>query len=211
MLIVLVSVILEVGLISYHDAFIQVVTEVMGLSLIAANTIFGTVCIFVAAPAIYYGSEFLGLFKRIPSVQAQPSKGRAYSIRTAQEIFESITDCTSMHSDTIVRPYIGKWLKVNSVVQDVLEFSDELSILIDVEMKEGSSRTIFMEFNKKRWKARLETAKIGDRLIAEGKIEEIETHTMELVDCEIIEIKPKESSVSKEVPPSIDPSKGDFK
>ena len=144
-------------------------------------------------------------------IQAQPSKGRAYSIRTAQEIFESIIDCTSMHSDTIVRPYIGKWLKVNSTIKDVLEFSDQLSISVNVEMKEGSSRTIFMRFNKKRWKATFETTKIGDRLIAEGKMEEIDTHTMQLVDCDIIEIKPKESSVSKTVPPSIDPSKGDFK
>ena len=200
MLIILVSVVLEVGLFSFREAFVHALTEYMHLGLIGAHSIFAAACFVVVIPALSYNrSALLAWYKRTPSapdisetqkIQTQPSTGRAYSIRTAQEIFESIIDCTSMQSDDIVRPYIGKWLKVNSTVQDVIELRNELSILVNVEMKEGS-RTIFLRFNKKQWKARLETAKIGDRLIAEGKMKEIETFTMQLVDCEIIKIKPK--------------------
>ena len=51
-------------------------------------------------------------------------------------------------------------------------------------------------FKAKQWKAVLETAKIGDRLIAEGQITEIEKRSLSLKNCEVIEIIPKKPELS---------------
>ena len=116
-----------------------------------------------------------------------------------------------MEIDNIIRPYIGKWLKVHNKIRDVSEFKDEISIAVNISIKESYSRSIFLRFNKKRWKAELETMKEGDRLIAEGKIREVEKYNIWLEDCEVKEIKPKESSWSLESYRNIDPNKCDEK
>ena len=139
-----------------------------------------------------------------PRITQSPTD-RVYTNRTLGEIFESIKDCTSMQINSIVRPHLKKWLKVNYIVQDVHEFEDEISIAVEGSVNKG----IFLRFQIKRWKAILETVKEGDRLIAEGIIESIDKHSIRVIDCEVIEIKPRESSLSKESYSNIDPNKCD--
>ena len=197
MLIILVSVVLEVGLFSFREAFVHVLMEYMNVGFVGAHTVFATACLFVAAPALYrYRSEFLGWFNRtssVPSipeinrVQTQPRitqspTDRVYTNRTLGEIFNSIQDCTSMQINSIVRPHIGKWLKVNYIVKDVQEYSDEISISVEGSIDKG----IFLRFQKKLWKATLETVKEGDRLIAEGTIGKIDKHSIRVTTVRLI-------------------------
>ena len=236
--IILLSVVLEVTLFSFRDAFVHFLMEYMNVGFIGANSIFVVACISIAAPAFYYyRSEFLGWFKRTPSVpgipetnkaQTQPTITQPHSLPvsdlpktdviqfqsptdevetlwTLDEILKSVEDCTNMQIADITRPHMGKWLKVNEIVGNVYEHKDTVSVSLGKDLQ----RNIFMAFDKKRWIARLETMKIGDRLFAKGKIEQIQKYRIWLEDCKVIDIKPRESSSSNNVNSNVETSKDD--
>ena len=119
---------------------------------------------------------------------------RVYTPRTASEIFLSIHKLTSLEADNAMRPYIGKWLKIEGVVRDVSDYRDIISIHLDLpETKEIdlSLGGISLRFKKDRWMQHIETIKKGDFVKAVGIIDRIDRWTMSLEDCELIEVKGK--------------------
>ena len=116
-------------------------------------------------------------------VQEQTSAKRVYTNWTAKKIVESIKGLTDLEVSNTSRPHIDKWLKIEGVVENVVEIQDTVVAYVP----EG-----ILSFKKTRWKSDLETLRIGDTLKAEGKIKEISRFfniTME--KCEVIEIRPK--------------------
>ena len=211
---ILLTVVLEISLYSFRDAAAQVLMEYLNVGSIGANTILGTFGMFFAVPAIYFMSKHFGRSKSTPSVadipktdevQTQPSTDRVYTTWAVDEIWESMKGSTSIQIAHLAQLHIGKWLKVSNKVRNV----DELSTDISVSVKASSIGLIFLLFPKNRWKGRLETVRKGDGIIAEGKITKIDEDLIRLEDCEVIEIKPKESSSSKEPFDNIDPNKCD--
>ena len=130
-------------------------------------------------------------------VQAQSLEDRVYTTWTLHQIFESMQDeqLTSLQIGNMVRPHVTKWIRINEQISNVLEHPDSISITIS---EKDRVRIIYLSFEKTRWKSRLETLRPGDRLLAEGRITEITQYTMDIDDCKVLDIKPKESSLSKD-------------
>ena len=216
MITILLTVVLEISLYSFRDAAAQVLMEYFNVGSIGANTILGALGMFFAAPAIFFMSKHFGGSKSthsvvdIPStdkVQTQSPMDKAYVMWTVDEIFESMKDCTNIQVANIARLHIGRWLRVDDKVANVSELRKE----IDIHVYKGFGKHIHLAFDKNLWKTRLETLRIGDSIIAEGKIKTIDEQSIGLEDCEIKEIRPRESSISKESFNNIDPNKCDEK
>ncbi len=88
-----------------------------------------------------------------------------------------------MEGDKLFMPHIGKWLRVSLPVNDVFEGDDELT----VTMYPLEIRTLWLEFEKKRWMEHLETIRKNDLLTAEGKIKKGSAYEIHLVDCEVLD------------------------
>ena len=119
-----------------------------------------------------------------------PASDKIYSLRTAKEIFSEFDNRTNLEADKILAAYIGKWLQVDDLVKNIFDHSDSISVLVGRALEPGIS----LSFGKKLWQERLETMRIGDRLIAEGRIDCIDPLYIHLEGCEILEaIRPTKS------------------
>lgn len=119
-----------------------------------------------------------------------PASDKIYSLRTAKEIFSEFDNRTNMEADKILAAYIGKWLQVDDLVKNIFDHSDSIRVLVGRALEPGIS----LSFGKKLWQERLETMRIGDRLIAEGRIDRIDPLYIHLEGCEILEaIRPTKS------------------
>lgn len=129
-------------------------------------------------------------------VQTQSLEERVYTTWTSHQLFESLQrkEFTSLQIDSMVKPHIDKWIKIDEQISNVSEYADSISITI---LAEGMVRIIRLDFEKIRWKPRLETLQPGDRLLAEGRITNLDQYTMSIDDCEVIDIRPKGNSSSK--------------
>ena len=114
---------------------------------------------------------------------------KIYTHWTAREILEAARSQTSMQAAGIVQSHLGKWFRVDGAVSDVIEHEEYIQVFLDV----GIDLMISLDFEKDRWRAKLETVRQGDRLTAEGQIIDIEPRLMsiQLDDCEIIGIEAK--------------------
>ena len=90
-----------------------------------------------------------------------------------------------MQAQQIVKQHLGKWLKVDDVVQDVVEYSSE----IRVSTGNLPNPIVLLDFNKEYWLETLETLSVDDRIAAEGKISSVSLFTIALEDCEILQLQ----------------------
>ena len=125
----------------------------------------------VASIAFFACAAILELY---PDRQRR-KKGRIYTHRPASEIVEAVKDQTSMQAASIVQSYRGKWLKVDGEVRDISELPTlfwwhHIPLVI---LREESGVTFSMRFKRGRWKAELETLRLGDKLEVEGRITDI--------------------------------------
>ena len=117
--------------------------------------------------------------------KAEERQQRPYTLRTVKEILSDFEGRTEMEAQRIAKQHIGKWLRVDDVVRDVYEFSDE----IRVAAGKLRSPTVFLAFEKEPWLVTLETLRVGDRITAEGKINSVSSFSINLADCEVIQLQ----------------------
>ena len=116
--------------------------------------------------------------------QSELEEKREYTDRTAQDI----TDEAPMHiadEETVVSPEIGKWLRVDSEV--FLNFDTTLDPIELVVARDGQP-FIKLFFDNERWGRQLVHRKHGDRVVAKGKITEVEPLGLALHDCELLDL-----------------------
>ncbi len=120
--------------------------------------------------------------KRRPK-ELQEQEERIYTTKTAGDLFSSVSDLTELEMQRFVQPHIGKWIRVQSVVQDMRTEGDFVVVWIGQKF----DPTSVLWFEKDAWLARLETMSLGHNLAACGRIQKIGLIAMTLVDCEIVD------------------------
>ena len=108
---------------------------------------------------------------------------RIFTSQTAAELFASVEHLTQLEMERVVAPHIGKWLRVQSVIQEMTE--DELFLY--VTLGTWAEPNPVLRFNKEGWESILETMSRGQTLAAHGKIHSIGLMRMRLTSCEVVE------------------------
>ena len=115
---------------------------------------------------------------------------RVFTERTAGELLASVIDLTEIQIERFAEPHIGKWIRVQSDVQDMSQDNSFLYVRLGVRL----GLTILLQFEKGIWAARLETMSRGDTLAACGKIWKIGLLGIVLTDCEIVDVEGENES-----------------
>ena len=116
------------------------------------------------------------------NVSTQPTN-KIYTQRTVAEIFSTVRKMTSIRAEDYARIHIAKWIRVQNKISNISEYGD----FIVVYLAKDLGPMVILKFKKSEWESTLETMDKGDTLAAEGKIEEIESIRMHLVNCSIVE------------------------
>ena len=119
-------------------------------------------------------------------VNREPEK-RIYTQRTAAQIFADIKNMTEVQIERFAEPHIGKWIRVQSVVQEISQ-NDRFFY---VALGKWFEPVPYLAFEKARWPS-IETIGRGDRIAAEGQIHKIAKMVLSLDRCELVELGEKD-------------------
>ena len=109
---------------------------------------------------------------------------RVYSRRTPSELVDEISGQTSLVAKQRMARHTGQWLRVSGVVRDVEEVSGKGRVILK---STNSQPAIRLQFHLNSHGAVLGSLNVGDRFAALGKIEDIRSSMVILVDCELDE------------------------
>ena len=110
---------------------------------------------------------------------------RIFTKRSAGELFASAVEMTELQMEHFVKPHIGKWIRVQSFIQDMRTEGAFVTVWIGGKFEP----TPILQFQKDVWLGHLETMRRGEILAACGKIQSVGLMTMVLVDCEIVDVE----------------------
>ena len=133
--------------------------------------------------------------EEIPKNYPNPlqANDRNFTEKSAREIFNDLDDLTSMKEEERAKFYMGKWLRVQGVIDDISQY--EAVVTIRFSAKRLSFRSVDMAFSDESTCARLRTLDKGDRLAVIGKITYANSLSIELTDCELVENSPKDDKL----------------
>ncbi len=128
------------------------------------------------------------------SVQGQPrtaaeatqlselEEKREYTDRTAQEIMDRAHFHTGDRAT--VHPEIGKWLRVDDIAWYApITTNNPIEVTIGKPFEQVS-----LNFDNTNWRSSLASIKEGSRIVAEGRIVEVEFAGLTLYDCELLDV-----------------------
>ena len=115
--------------------------------------------------------------------------GRTYVNRTPREMMLEWEGKTSLQAGRAVSVYIGKWLRVSDSIHDVSEYEHSNEFIVHIELSDPHYHSLRPAFSKHD-AGELETARKGDLIVAEGKIEDVKSYQVEVESCELISLTP---------------------
>ena len=151
----------------------------------ASTTVHWVLWIGVAVLAAWLAVVVKRLVAKGSSKAPQEHEKRSFTTKTAGELFASVVDLTELEIQRFVQPHIGKWIRVQSVIQDMRREGE----FVVVQIGYWFEPTPVLRFSRDPWFARLETMSRGHTLAACGKIRAIGLMAMDLVDCEIVDVE----------------------
>lgn len=114
--------------------------------------------------------------------QSELEEKREYTVRTIQDILNEANSHTD--SKKTIHPEIGKWLRVDDRAWDApVTTNDPIEITIGETFQQVS-----LHFDNIKWRSRLASIYAGSRIVAEGKIAEVEFAGLTLQDCELLDV-----------------------
>lgn len=102
---------------------------------------------------------------------------------TPDKLMAMCKDKTTHQAKRIVEPYLGKWMRVEGVVRDYSQYSDDLAA---VAVETNGFASIRFYFNDDF--ERLEMLEVGETITVDGKIKEIDSLAFHLKECEIVSV-----------------------
>jgi hypothetical protein len=103
---------------------------------------------------------------------------------TPETLMALCREKTTHYAQLAVEPFIGKWIRVSGTVRDYYHYSDHGTVTL--ETAAVSLQTVHLSFSS--GVERLVMLQGGERIVADGKIKEVDKYTFEAVDCEIVSI-----------------------
>jgi hypothetical protein len=100
---------------------------------------------------------------------------------------------TTVQGNTLVEPYIGKWMKVSGVMRDVRK--NEFFSQMTFERNPRLERTDWLYYTdlymlfRGNWIQRVVILRPGDRLTVIGQIERVSSIDLQLNNCELVDSK----------------------
>ena len=116
----------------------------------------------------------------------QPEK-RIYTHRSIGDILTTVRDMTSMDIDGFGQPHIGKWIRVQSVVRDIIQHDDYYAVLLGRML----DPMVLLSFARDEW-SEIATMTQGKRLAAEGRITRIDRMAVSMDRCELVQLEEKD-------------------
>ena len=127
-----------------------------------------------------------------PSSNMEPLDERDFvSITPDQLVGFFRADQTTIQSNRTVEPYIGKWMKFEGDLGDVLSFrSDSAMVTFAPSIftdKANSQKTFIMGFSGKEWVERLYVLPKGSHIVVEGQINRVSSTGIHLDHCKLVQ------------------------
>ncbi len=108
---------------------------------------------------------------------------KIYTRRTVAELLQPIKEMTSLEIQKYKKPHIGKWIRTQGAIRDILDRDDSLFAYVG-NQKFGP--VAHLKFRKDRWASCLETMRMGDSLAAEGRIVDLDYRGIFLDACALV-------------------------
>jgi hypothetical protein len=113
----------------------------------------------------------------------QATSGRIFVNATPEYLSGLFKGQTVIQANTLLAVYIGKWMRLDGEVNDVLSRrGDRVQVMF---IKAGSPIT-FMRFHTEAWVDRVAVLRPGDRITVIGQIEEASSTQLQLDFCELV-------------------------
>ena len=113
---------------------------------------------------------------------------RIYSRRTPAELVDEVKGRTDIAAEHISKPYLGQWLQVEGLVDDVRDRYKVIRVYLPRGEIGSSEPSFFLDFDADVWRDIFATLHKGDRISAAGKIKHIApSGYISLEECELID------------------------
>ena len=160
------------------------------------------IAVGILGPVIVYRKEILNLgnyvSKSVPatseSEKSSPNSnaditethiGKQFTHASASEIFQDLKDLMSIRADERAKLYLGKWLRVQSNISNILDHGDHISVAF---YSKGVMRCIYLDFSDDELCNRIKIMNEGEKFAAIGMIDEAKSHRISLKNCEIVNL-----------------------
>ncbi len=122
-----------------------------------------------------------------PIPSAFQIEDRDFSPRPTAELVASVEGLTEIAATSASQRHLGLWHRVEGPVVNVRE--EVSGSVITVYIKESMDEvSVFLDFDNKRWGARLMSLNVGDHISAIGKIDSISyAGFLSLGECELLD------------------------
>ena len=122
---------------------------------------------------------------RTQDLLPEPTDCRFFTPRTPAEMVAEQEGKTSIVAQDLGERHKGNWLKVEGAISNVAEWFGDLKVTLDSTQ---SQPLVFLDFDPTKWKTRLKTLDEGDRIVAVGKIGDVNDKWVSLENCELIQV-----------------------
>ena len=125
--------------------------------------------------------------EEVGNVATSEPTDRIYTARTAGEFFAAVGSMTNVQIDNFIRPHLGKWLRVQSVIMNINQDDNFFYVALGRKF-DPMPHLRFVRENSTVF----DTMKQGDRIAVEGKITGLD-HMMLYMDCcELVDLQEKD-------------------
>jgi hypothetical protein len=92
---------------------------------------------------------------------------------------------TTLQGDALVQPYMGKWMSVEGPMGDMAKAGNSLQVTFAYGTH-PTMNIVFMHVRAQKWIDRFSVVKLGDHMVALGRIERVSAMYIHLEDCELV-------------------------
>jgi hypothetical protein len=185
-----VSVFLERFILPVLAAIVVIVAITNPIGLEPMQRIVGTAALLLLAGIAAYTvhrqthrRSQLGQTQRPQSQRPQSTPERNYVDFEPGYLLSFFASHTAIQSKQMVAGYVGSWMRLSGRLGNVMQNGEarwQLTFSPHVD--------VFMYFNGERWRPRLTTLRLGDKIIVDGRIRDVDTLSVHLEDCEFVDL-----------------------
>ena len=110
---------------------------------------------------------------------------RFFSPRTPAELVASIDGLTDVMAEKMTEVHIGHWMRVEGIIANVGQSFSRDTTFMSVRVSDEEITRVSLSFDSRIWHRRVSSFAKGDRVSAIGKIDEVSSSNVYLVECEL--------------------------
>lgn len=115
---------------------------------------------------------------------APPQSERIFVKVTPEYLASHFYEHTGVQATKLVEPYVGKWINVFGIVNDVSNALSQTMVILNRPRKEGHL-LIFAKFREQKWVDRIVLLRRKDKVAVVGQISSVSDNSITLDYCEM--------------------------